>query len=44
MSSVHGEVLALLRQWRGELDAAELSMPIDLPALQGRQQYQASEP
>ncbi len=41
MRSVHGEVLALLRQWRDELDAAELTVPIDLSALQARQQLRA---
>jgi hypothetical protein len=41
MGSAHGEVLALLRQWRDELDEADLTVPIDLPTLQARRQCEA---
>ncbi len=36
MSSVHSEVLALLRQWRDEL-----TVPINLPTLRARQRFEA---
>ncbi|MEV6832108.1 hypothetical protein [Amycolatopsis sp. NPDC051102] len=41
MRSVHRDVFALLEQWRDELDAVELTVPINLPALQARQRYEA---
>ena len=40
---MHGEVLALLRQWRDELDAAAMTVPLDLPALHASQARTAAQ-
>ncbi|UKD50792.1 hypothetical protein L3Q65_00420 (plasmid) [Amycolatopsis sp. FU40] len=44
MGTVHGEVLALLREWRDAIDTDELTVPIDLAGLRARHRTVALAP